>query len=174
MYRVRVLIEFVVGLGTTLLLVVIDTTHIVIQAVCNTIVFCSGVPRTCVARAKVEAPRVRIEYGAGKERSKLGKKYVCPVCGKSFNQSGNLNRHRVVHTKERPFRCNICGKGFSQKSHVRTHQTVHTGVKAFECHICRKRFSQLGHLNGHLDRHRRQESGMAEQARGADDASVTA
>ena len=83
----------------------------------------------------------------------------CEICGKIFNQSGNLNRHRVVHTRERPFKCDVCGKGFSQKSHARTHQTVHTGVKAFECHYCNKRFSQLGHLNGHLDRHRRVEDG---------------
>lgn len=82
-------------------------------------------------------------------------KYRCGTCGKVFNQSGNLNRHRVVHTRERPFKCTICGKGFSQKSHVRTHQTVHTGVKAFQCNYCPKRFSQLGHLNGHIERHRR-------------------
>lgn len=84
-------------------------------------------------------------------------KYQCDTCGKVFNQSGNLNRHKVVHTRDRPFKCNVCGKGFSQKSHVRTHQTVHTGTKAFECHFCSKRFSQLGHLNGHLDRHRKME-----------------
>lgn len=84
-----------------------------------------------------------------------GRKYECTICGKCFNQSGNLNRHRVVHSKERQFKCDICGKGFSQKSHVRTHQTVHTGIKAFECDVCHKRFSQLGHLNGHIDRHKK-------------------
>eukprot|EP00039_Didymoeca_costata_P001621 m.53855 g.53855 ORF g.53855 m.53855 type:complete len:349 (+) comp10884_c0_seq3:245-1291(+) len=86
---------------------------------------------------------------------KYSAKYQCDICGKIFNQSGNLNRHRVVHTRERPFKCQICGKGFSQKSHVRTHQTVHTGLKAFECKYCDKKFSQLGHLNGHLERHRK-------------------
>ena len=38
-YRVRALIENLINLGTTLYLVVIDITHIVIQAVCNTIFF---------------------------------------------------------------------------------------------------------------------------------------
>eukprot|EP00035_Acanthoeca_spectabilis_P034089 m.26980 g.26980 ORF g.26980 m.26980 type:complete len:276 (-) comp6378_c0_seq2:909-1736(-) len=79
--------------------------------------------------------------------------YPCSVCGKVFNQSGNLSRHKVVHTGERSFKCDICGKGFTQKSHVRTHQSVHTGVKAFQCTLCDKSFSQLGHLNGHLERH---------------------
>lgn len=99
---------------------------------------------------------------ADTKRQKPANKYQCEVCGKSFNQSGNLNRHKVVHTRERPFSCDVCGKGFSQKSHVRTHQTVHSGVKAFQCHICQKRFSQLGHLNGHLDRHRRNTETMTQ------------
>jgi len=55
------------------------------------------------------------------------RKHVCEVCGKSFNQSGNLSRHRAVHSKARPFKCPTCGKGFAQKSHVKTHMTVHDG-----------------------------------------------
>lgn len=81
------------------------------------------------------------------------KQRVCKICGKIFNQPGNLSRHYVVHSQTRPYRCNICGKGFTQKSHVKTHQTVHTGEKPYQCHSCFKRFSQLGHLKSHLRMH---------------------
>ena len=48
---------------------------------------------------------------------------ACKICGKKFNQPGNLSRHYAVHSQTRyhavfwlcadscrPFRCNICGK----------------------------------------------------------------
>lgn len=86
----------------------------------------------------------------------FGKKpFVCKVCGKIFTQSGNLSRHRLVHSQEKPFQCNVCQKRFSQKSHLKTHQNVHSGERAFQCQICDKRFSQLGHLKTHLNVHRR-------------------
>ena len=56
--------------------------------------------------------------------------YACDTCGRSFSQKGNLSRHQLVHTKERPFRCEICGKSFSLKYNFRTHYyTVHKGSK---------------------------------------------
>jgi stress-induced morphogen len=114
-------------------------------------------PNRVSARAHIKVEEAQYSDGDSSPKSKYEAKFRCEICGKVFNQSGNLNRHKVVHTRSRPFKCDVCGKGFSQKSHVRTHQTVHTGTKAFECHNCQKRFSQLGHLNGHLDRHRRLE-----------------
>ena len=43
------------------------------------------------------------------------KRFACPQCGKRFTQSGNLARHRMVHTQEKPFPCTQCSKRFSQK-----------------------------------------------------------
>jgi len=82
-------------------------------------------------------------------------KHECDICGKIFSNNGNRNRHRTVHSGDRPFKCELCGKTFSQRSHVSTHQTVHTGEKQYECHICNRRFSQKAHLAGHLGRHER-------------------
>lgn len=118
-------------------------------------------PTQATARSTSGGTGIKVKRGA---KPKGGGKYACEVCGKSFSQSGNLNRHKVVHSRIRPFQCDICGKGFSQKGHVRTHQTVHTGVKAYQCHICEKKFSQLGHLNGHIDRH-----GIGQQKRAKGD-----
>lgn len=81
------------------------------------------------------------------------RKRVCNVCGKMFNQPGNLSRHLMVHSQNKPFKCNICGKSFSQRSHVKTHMAVHTGEKPFKCQVCFKKFSQMGHLKSHLQMH---------------------
>ena len=91
----------------------------------------------------------------GKEgRSNGGPKMMaCPDCNKTFAQTGNLTRHRLVHTQEKPFVCGTCGKGFSQKSHLKTHGNFHTGVKPFQCVICDKKFTQHGHLKQHLANH---------------------
>ena len=38
------------------------------------------------------------------------KQKSCKICGKMFNQPGNLSRHYAVHSQTRPYQCNICGK----------------------------------------------------------------
>ena len=34
----------------------------------------------------------------------------CEVCSKEFSSRSNLNRHRKIHTDEKPFICGICNK----------------------------------------------------------------
>jgi len=53
----------------------------------------------------------------------------CPFegCGKSFSQSGDLNRHMKIHQDERPFACDYpeCDLTFRQKAHLLAHLKTH-------------------------------------------------
>ena len=39
--------------------------------------------------------------------------YKCPLCAKSFSTSGTMERHKRIHTGEKPFTYPLCPKSFS-------------------------------------------------------------
>lgn len=53
------------------------------------------------------------------------KRFICPYCGKCFERSGHLERHKRIHTGERPYRCELCGKRFNQKCSLKEHLKIH-------------------------------------------------
>ncbi|XP_042698601.2 zinc finger protein 497 isoform X1 [Chrysemys picta bellii] len=81
--------------------------------------------------------------------------YACPECGERFAQSAHLTKHRRTHTGERPYTCPHCGKGFVESSDLARHRRTHTGEKPYRCKQCGKGFS----VHSALTKHHREHAG---------------
>lgn len=83
---------------------------------------------------------------------------MCESCGKIFSNKYNFQKHRLIHSGQKPFLCGECGKSFRQKNHLVDHQRIHSGNRPFVCNICSKTFSQKQNLKKHQQRHEKQDN----------------
>lgn len=61
---------------------------------------------------------------------------ITQVCGRSFNQKANKQRHLLTHNKLKDYRCNDCGKLFSQPQTLKAHLVIHAEKKPYSCSNC--------------------------------------
>lgn len=81
---------------------------------------------------------------------------VCEYCSKSFRDSYDLQRHRLVHSNARQFQCDDCDKKFTQQNNLVRHQLIHAKVKPYQCdkcdHKCTQKYDLVKHKRSHTDK----------------------
>lgn len=58
--------------------------------------------------------------------------HSCHICPYSSPVLGNLKRHMLTHSGERPFSCSVCHNRFSQKSSLKRHMLVHSKTSVLD------------------------------------------
>lgn len=77
---------------------------------------------------------------------------ACDICGKVFFHSGNLRKHMILHSGQRPYSCDECGRTFALSQHLKSHlRLVHSDEKNFQCSICGKLFNHSGNYIDGID-----------------------
>ncbi|XP_069497622.1 zinc finger and BTB domain-containing protein 41 [Ambystoma mexicanum] len=91
------------------------------------------------------------------------RKWMCFICGKSVRERTTLKEHMRIHSGEKPHLCSICGQSFRHGSSYRLHLRVHHDDKRYECDECGKSFIRHDHLAKHRKIHSGEKAHQCEE-----------
>lgn len=106
---------------------------------------------TCKQCARIYPTKKKLEYHVKRVHETMPA-IKCPHCGRFFSERSNFNRHLSIHTGERKFVCELCGASFNQWSSLYTHKFSHTDTK-YNCSLCPKVYNTPKSLGVHMRRH---------------------
>ncbi|KAJ3010852.1 UNVERIFIED_CONTAM: hypothetical protein HDU68_001945 [Siphonaria sp. JEL0065] len=116
---------------------------------------CAHCDKTFKSRHYITRHLKRADHNEKLDRLPLQKSHECNYCQKLFVSSGNLKKHILIHTGQRPFKCSYCPSTFNQNIHLKIHERTHTGEKPYVCDFegCLKAFgdpkSAITHRRSH-------------------------
>ncbi len=79
--------------------------------------------------------------------------YMCEVCGRSFAHPNVFERHKWVHREDKPLKCTLCPKSYVEPALFRRHLRMHSGERPHQCELCGKAFADKRDLLLHVQRH---------------------
>uniref|UniRef100_A0A8D8VJ71 Zinc finger protein Xfin n=1 Tax=Cacopsylla melanoneura TaxID=428564 RepID=A0A8D8VJ71_9HEMI len=79
--------------------------------------------------------------------------FECPDCKVTFYKESSYERHKLLHSEDRPFQCDICKLRFSTKTFLKTHITKHFDIYKYQCHMCGLKFKYSFKLKTHYIKH---------------------
>ena len=75
------------------------------------------------------------------------KPFACQFCGKTFPNKGNLALHEPTHyNTKQEFKCSVCDTVFKLSCQLEKHKIIHTGERPFACKHCGKAFAYKGNM----------------------------
>lgn len=81
------------------------------------------------------------------------KPFACMICNKRFQQAHNVTKHLLIHSREKHFQCEICNKIFGRSDVLTRHMLIHSVHKPFTCNFCDKSFNRNSQLGNHVEKH---------------------
>ena len=79
--------------------------------------------------------------------------HKCNFCSYKSYKKADVEKHKRIHTNDRPFKCRFCSYSATQKVSVVSHERQHSGERAFKCKFCTYSAEQRSNLVIHEKKH---------------------
>lgn len=73
-------------------------------------------------RHQISTPNVVAIKKSSIIKGKLKRIFICNLCNIQFKTSTNFQRHKIIHTKKRPYKCRYCNATYRRSDHKLRHE----------------------------------------------------